>query len=50
MARRKEAHGGGHGWFVTFADLMGLLVSFFVMLVAYLPEKHRAEEPEPVAA
>ena len=25
MARRKEAgHGGGHGWFVTFADLMGL--------------------------
>jgi len=35
MARRKEAaHGGGHGWFVTFADLMGLLVAFFVMLVA----------------
>ncbi len=35
MGRRKEAHGGGHGWFVTFADLMGLLVSFFVMLVAF---------------
>jgi chemotaxis protein MotB len=36
MARRKESgHGGGHGWFVTFADLMGLLVSFFVMLVAF---------------
>jgi chemotaxis protein MotB len=35
MARRKEAHAGGHGWFVTFADLMGLLVSFFVMLVAF---------------
>ena len=35
MARRKEAHVGGHGWFVTFADLMGLLVSFFVMLVAF---------------
>ncbi len=35
MARRKEAHGGGHGWFVAFADLMGLLVSFFVMLVAF---------------
>jgi chemotaxis protein MotB len=36
MARKKEAaHGGGHGWFVTFADLMGLLVSFFVMLVAF---------------
>jgi chemotaxis protein MotB len=24
----------GHGWFVTFADLMGLLVAFFVMLCA----------------
>lgn len=35
MARRKDGgHGGGHGWFVTFADLMGLLVAFFVMLVA----------------
>lgn len=33
--RREAAHGGGHGWFVTFADLMGLLVSFFVMLVAF---------------
>ena len=30
-----STHGGGHGWFVTFADLMGLLVSFFVMLVAF---------------
>src|ERR1039458_395394 len=35
MARRKEAHAGGHGWFVAFAYLMGLLVSFFVMLVAF---------------
>jgi chemotaxis protein MotB len=35
MARKKEAHARGHGWFVTFADLMGLLVSFFVMLVAF---------------
>lgn len=36
MARKKgAAHGGGHGWFVTFADLMGLLMSFFVMLVAF---------------
>jgi chemotaxis protein MotB len=35
MARKHAAHGGGHGWFVTFADLMGLLVSFFVMLVAF---------------
>jgi|SRR5882724_9261521 len=36
MARKKrsEAH-GGHGWFVTFADLMGLLMSFFVMLLAF---------------
>jgi chemotaxis protein MotB len=33
--KRGGAHGGGHGWFVTFADLMGLLVSFFVMLVAF---------------
>jgi chemotaxis protein MotB len=36
MAKKnRAAHGGGHGWFVTFADLMGLLVSFFVMLVAF---------------
>ena len=35
MARKKQAAHGGHGWFVTFADLMGLLVSFFVMLVAF---------------
>ena len=34
MARKKAAHAGGHGWFVTFADLMALLMSFFVMLVA----------------
>src|SRR2546428_11392540 len=35
MSKKREAHGGGHGWFVTFADLMGLLVAFFVMLVAF---------------
>jgi chemotaxis protein MotB len=35
MAKRRQAHHGGHGWFVTFADLMALLVSFFVMLVAF---------------
>lgn len=37
MAKKKKgaAHGGGHGWFVTFADLMALLMSFFVMLVAF---------------
>lgn len=36
MARKKRggAH-GGHGWFVTFADLMALLMSFFVMIAAY---------------
>jgi chemotaxis protein MotB len=37
MAKKKAGGhgGGGHGWFVTFADLMGLLMSFFVMLVAF---------------
>ena len=37
MAKKKrgDAHGGGHGWYVTFADLMGLMMSFFVMLVAF---------------
>lgn len=34
MARRKGGAHGGHGWFVTFADLMGLLLSFFVVVVA----------------
>src|SRR5215470_16091925 len=37
MAKKKrgDSHTGGHGWFVTFADLMGLMMSFFVMLVAF---------------
>src|SRR5262249_15639544 len=37
MAKKKrgDSHTGGHGWFVTFADLMGLMLSFFVMLVAF---------------
>jgi chemotaxis protein MotB len=36
MVRKKhDGHAGGHGWYVTFADLMGLLMSFFVMLVAF---------------
>src|SRR5690349_11758577 len=36
MAKKRGGGGhGGHGWFVTFADLMGLLLSFFVMLVAF---------------
>jgi chemotaxis protein MotB len=42
MARKKAGgghSGGGHGWFVTFADLMGLLLSYFVMLVAFSQPK-----------
>jgi chemotaxis protein MotB len=35
MARKKKGAHGGHGWFVTFADLMALLMAFFVMLAAY---------------
>ena len=37
MPRKKKAGGehGGHGWFVTFADLMALLMSFFVAVAAY---------------
>lgn len=33
--KRGGGHGGGHGWFVTFADLMALMMSFFVMLLAF---------------
>lgn len=35
MARKRGGGHGGHGWFVTFADLMALLMSFFVMVAAY---------------
>ena len=35
MAKKTARGHTGHGWFVTFADLMGLLMSFFVMLVAF---------------
>jgi chemotaxis protein MotB len=35
MARKKGGGHGGHGWFVTFADLMALMMSFFVMIAAY---------------
>src|SRR4029079_3763666 len=39
--KREEAH-GGHGWFVTFADLMALLLAFFLMLVAFSrPDKDK---------
>jgi chemotaxis protein MotB len=33
--KRGGGHSGGHGWFVTFADLMALMMSFFVMLLAF---------------
>src|SRR5260370_5361576 len=32
---RGDAHTGGHGWYVSFADLMGLMMSLFVILVAF---------------
>src|SRR6266481_2955431 len=37
MAKKKrgDSHTGGHGWYVSFADLKGLMLSFFVMLVAF---------------
>jgi chemotaxis protein MotB len=35
VARKRREQHGGHGWYVTFADLMGLLMSFFVMVAAY---------------
>lgn len=35
MAKKRGGNHGGHGWFVTFADLMALMMSFFVMLVAF---------------
>jgi chemotaxis protein MotB len=36
MARKRKAdgHAGGHGWYVTFADLMALLMAFFVVVAA----------------
>lgn len=46
MARKKAGagHSGGHGWFVTFADLMGLLLSFFVMLVAFSSPNQKKQQ------
>ena len=45
MARRNaQAAHGGHGWFVTFADLMALLMAFFVMLAAYSTQDREDED------
>ncbi|PPD14093.1 MAG: hypothetical protein CTY25_12805 [Methylobacterium sp.] len=47
MARKRGGGGhagGGHGWFVTFADLMGLMMSFFVMLVAFSSPNQKKQQ------
>lgn len=49
MARKKGGgHGGGHGWFVTFADLMALMMSFFVMLTAMSTQDQKSLSSSPV--
>ncbi|MBI1208337.1 MAG: OmpA family protein [Azospirillum sp.] len=35
MAREKKAPAGAPGWMVTFADLMSLLLCFFVLLLSF---------------
>lgn len=35
MARKKKAPTGAPGWMVTFADLMSLLVCFFVLIISF---------------
>jgi chemotaxis protein MotB len=44
-----DGAGGGHGggWFVTFADLMGLMTSFFVMMVSF---SHQDEQKLQIVA
>ncbi len=47
MARKRGGGGhagGGHGWFVTFADLMALMMSFFVMLVAFSSPNQKKQQ------
>jgi chemotaxis protein MotB len=41
VARKKRHAPHGHGWFVTFADLMALMMSFFVMIAAYSTQDQR---------
>ncbi len=41
LRRKGGGHAGGHGWYVTFADLMALLMSFFVMVAAYSTQDQR---------
>jgi chemotaxis protein MotB len=41
LAKKKRHAAHGHGWFVTFADLMALLMSFFVMVAAYSTQDQR---------
>jgi chemotaxis protein MotB len=35
MAKRRQAGGGAPEWLVTFADLMSLLVCFFVLIISF---------------
>lgn len=35
MARKKNAGGGAPDWLITFADLMSLLVCFFVLIISF---------------
>ncbi|WP_319775042.1 flagellar motor protein MotB [Breoghania sp.] len=35
MAKKKQAAGGAPEWMVTFADLMSLLVCFFVLIISF---------------
>lgn len=35
MAKKKQAGGGAPEWLVTFADLMSLLVCFFVLIISF---------------
>ena len=35
MGKKKKEEGGAPGWIVTFADLMSLLLTFFVLLLSF---------------